>query len=346
MKKNNFSRRDFIKKSVIAGGGILGANTLPGNNQVSISNNNDSLPREVWVSTISQEGLRANDPMDMVKKIIDILDDNVKSYHPDVICLPEIFPFVNNEKPASSRKEKADISSDVLKRFSAYAAKNNCYIICPVYTTEKKKIYNSAVVIDRKGKRTGEYRKIYTTDEETIEGVTPGEKEPAVFKTDFGTIGVQICYDIMWDDSWKQLSEKGVEIIFWPSAFAGGRMVNVKAWQCMSYVVSSSWKNTSKICDVTGDVITETGIYGKNIVTAPLNLEKAFLHTWPAFMVFEKIKNKYGRKVRITNYHEEEWSIIESLSPDLKVSDILKEFKLITKRQMLLESEKVQNRAR
>lgn len=346
MNKNNYSRRDFIRKSVIAGGGIVGADTLLGGNQINISRNNSNLPREVWITTISQEGLRADDSMEMVNKIINILDDSVKSYRSDVICLPEIFPFVNIEKSASSLDEKVNISSEVVKRFSDYADQNNCYIICPVYTSEKGKIYNSAVVIDRTGSKLGEYRKTYTTVEETGDGVTPGVKEPTVFKTDFGTIGVQICYDIMWDDSWKQLSEKGVDIIFWPSAFAGGKMINAKAWQNMSVIVSSTWKNSSKICDITGDVIAETGIYNKNIITAPINLEKAFLHTWPGFLEFEKIKNKYGRKIQITTYHEEEWSIIESLSPDVLVADILKEFGLITKRQLLMDSENVQNRAR
>nr|MBI1230815.1 hypothetical protein [Cytophagales bacterium] len=61
---------------------------------------------------------------------------------------------------------------------------------------------------------------------------------------------------------------------------------------------------------------------------------------------FDKIKSKYGRKVPITNFHEEEWSVIESLSPDVVVADILKEFNLKTYDQHRDDSEAAQIRAR
>ena len=41
-------------------------------------------------------------------------------------------------------------------------------------------------------------------------------------------------------------------------------------------------------------------------VRAPVNLEKAFLHTWPYVHRFDEIQAKYGRKIRIRNFAEEE----------------------------------------
>lgn len=203
-----------------------------------------------------------------------------------------------------------------------------------------------AVLFDREGNESGEYRKIYITEGEIEDGITPGAVDPPVFQTDFGKIGIQICYDIMWDDSWKKLREKGAEIIFWPSAFSGGKMVDAKAWQNMCVIVSSTWNANSKICDITGEVISETGKYNTNVVCAPVNLEKVFLHTWPDYKLFDEIERKYGRKVFITTWHEEEWSIIESRSPDVFVADILEEFNLRSKNQLLKDSELLQNKAR
>lgn len=54
-------------------------------------------------------------------------------------------------------------------------------------------------------------------------GITPGPLIMPAFHTDFGIIGIQICHDIQWSEGWTQLREKGVEIVFWPSAFAGGK---------------------------------------------------------------------------------------------------------------------------
>lgn len=55
---------------------------------------------------------------------------------------------------------------------------------------------------------------------------------------------------------------------------------------------------------------------------------------------------KYGRKVDIKVFHEEEWAILESLSPDVRVKDILKEFNLKTHEEVTAEGEKAQIEAR
>jgi hypothetical protein len=75
-------------------------------------------------------------------------------------------------------------------------------------------------------------------------------------------------------------------------------------------------------------------------------MEKAFLATWPYVDHFKDIQNKYGRKIRITNFHEEEWSIIESLSVDVSVSDILKEFNLKTWEEHMSSAEMLQKKTR
>jgi predicted amidohydrolase len=215
-----------------------------------------------------------------------------------------------------------------------------------VYTAENGKIYNSAVFIDRQGKKMGEYRKIYITEGEIANGVTPGPLQPPVFKTDFGIIGAQICFDVLYDDGWRKLRDLGAEIVFWPSAFGGGKMLNARCWQNNYTVVSSTRKNISKICDVSGEDIAATGYWNNNWVCAPVNLEKEVVRIWPAVNRFSEINEKYGRKVRITIADEEGWAVIESLSPEVFVADILKEFGLKTWGQTTNEAEIANIKAR
>jgi len=160
-----------------------------------------------------------------------------------------MYNYISSRTPL---QKEAALSAELLKEFMVFARTNNCYLICPMLTHEKEKIYNSAVVIDRQGNRVGEYRKTYLPDDEVSFGITPGPLQPPVFKADFGTFGIQICYDINWRQGWESL---------------------------------------------------------------------------------------YGRKVSITNFHEEQWSIIESLSPDVRVKDILTEFELRTFEQLISDSE-------
>ncbi len=335
MSKKNSSpdRRDFLQATAMCAGisaAWSGGQTLADKSSpVALKAKAERLPREVWIATISQNGLQAKDSRSMSKMMLARMEE-VAPLQPDIICLPETFPFAGiteAKAPVSDRAEEP--IGDVSRPFAEFARKHSCYVVCPTITARDGRFYNSAVFIDRQGELLGEYHKIHPTNGELESGISPGPLDPPVFKTDFGIVGAQICFDIEWVDSWRKLSEAGAEIVFWPSAFAGGLMVNTKAWQNRYCVVSSTRKDTSKICDVTGEVVAKTSRWN-HWACAPVNLEKAFLHTWPYVQRFDEILAKYGRKVRIKNFAEEEWSIIESRSPDVAIADVMKEFELKT----------------
>ncbi|HID76525.1 MAG TPA: carbon-nitrogen hydrolase family protein [Planctomycetaceae bacterium] len=285
------------------------------------------LPREVWVASVSQNGLEAAGQEQMIRKMLARMKE-VAPLEPDIICLPEVFPFANlsTGRPPVAQVAETPIGA-VCEPFARFARDHHCYVVCPVYTRQGGECYNAAVFIDRSGRVMGEYRKIHPTIGEMEAGVAPGPLDPPVFRTDFGVVGAQICFDIEWHDGWQRLAQAGAEIVFWPSAFAGGSMVNTKAWENHYAVVSSTRKDTTKICDVTGEEVARSGRWDK-WVCAPLNLEKAFLHTWPYCNRFADIRARYGRKVRIRTFHEEEWTILESRSPEVRIADVMREFEL------------------
>ena len=341
------SRRNFIGKSALTSGmaAIMPLGIISGTNAVQAGpGQEERSPSEIWIAGVSQMGIHAADPNGMVERITEVLEQTLV-YKPDFVCLPELFPFsgVDSQMSPSQRVEASD---KILEYFSGYAKKNNCYLICPVHTSLNGKIYNSAVFFDRSGKRTGTYRKIHLADYEIKDGYTCGPLFQPVIETEFGPVGIQICFDMEWDDGWTMLRSQGAKIIFWPSAFAGGKCVGTKAWEHKCIVATATNKNTARLCDISGDTIAATGIWNPNVYCAPVNMEKAFLHTWPSVLKFEDIQKKYGRKIRITNYHEEEWSVIESLSADVKVKDVLKEYGLRTHEELTKDTEMLQNRSR
>ncbi|MBD1261664.1 carbon-nitrogen hydrolase family protein [Maribacter polysiphoniae] len=340
-------RRNFIRNSTLGlGAGIaLTPSSVFSASNVSGEPLASKLPREVWIATLTLTKIDAANYQDMVEEVLGHMADIV-NYKPDVICLPEIFPFFHISEKISIAEVAEQPLGKITSRFAEFARKHKTYIICPLYTVENGRYYNAAVVIDREGKVLGEYRKTHTTEGEMGKGITPGPLEPPVFKTDFGIIGVQICFDLEWNDGWEQLKEKGAEIVFFPSAYSGGKAINTRAWQNKYCVVSSTLNGTAKICDVTGEEIAKTGFWDKYWAIAPLNLEKAFLHTWPYVRKFKDIHAKYGRKVKITNFSEEEWSIIESLSPEVKIADILEEFDLKTHKDHIQSATDMQRKLR
>jgi len=344
MCAKSITRRNFIEKTAITAGmsAILPSGLI--SKPDSVPSDSVRSPREVWIACVSQMNMRAQTPEMMVDQIFGILKES-EIYKPDFVCLPELFPFSNVEKQTTP-DERVAISDKVLLRFSDYSKKNNCYTICPVNTRRDGRIFNSAVVFDRNGLKIGSYEKMHLTDYEIKDGYSCGPLFQPVISTEFGPIGIQICFDIEWDDGWTMLRKQGAKIIFWPSAFSGGKCVSTKAWEHKCIVAAATGKNTARLCDISGEVIAQTGIWNSNLYCTSLNMEKAFLHTWPAVLRFGEIQKKYGRKIRITNFHEEEWSVIESLSPEVNVMDVLKEYELKTHEQLTLEAELLQQKSR
>ncbi len=345
-KNQKLTRRGLLRNASLG----LGATLIAAPRQAAAGEQSpkppakgNRLPREVWVASMSQERLEAGSYEEMIKRMLGRMEQ-VVSFEPDIICLPEVFPFVNLSGGRSPMKEVAEAPiGPISGPFAEFAKKHNCYVVCPIYTKHDDRYYNAAVFIDRTGKLLGEYHKIHPTIGEMEDGVHPGPLEPPVFKADFGIIGTQICFDIEWFDGWQKLRKAGAEIVFWPSAFAGGSMVNTKAWENKYCVVSSTRKGTTKICDISGEALAWTGNFA-NWVCAPVNLEKVLLHTWPYCERFNDIHAKYGRKVDIKTFHEEEWTIIESRSPDVKIADLMKEFSLDTHEQHIQAAEAVQKK--
>jgi predicted amidohydrolase len=340
--KGELTRRHFMQ-SASAGLGIGAATASLGSAQPAAGpvRRGARLPREVWIASVSQNGLADATVEGMTRQVLARMAE-VVPFEPDIVCLPEVFPFVSL---SSGRPPLADASEEPIGRFSRpfaeFAAKHKCHVVCPIYTVENGRYYNAAVFIDRNGQFVGQYHKMHPTTGEMEKGIMPGSPQPPVFKTDIGVLGAQICFDIEWYDGWRKLREAGAELVFWPSAFAGGAMVNTHAWQNKYCVVSSTRKGTTKICDIDGQTVACTGQYA-NWVCAPVNLEKAFLHSWPFCNRFREIEAKYGRKVRIRTFHEEEWTIIESLDADVRVAEILKEFELQTHEEHIRQADRVQ----
>ena len=325
MRTNPISRRSFIQKTVLtAGAASVVPAGLAGTAFISVQKAARSN-REVWIAGISQMDLTAESPEQLADKVYKILDD-VITYKPDFVVLPEYFPWVQGTLKI---EEKVAISDKVQEKLSGFAKQHNCYMLCPAYTNKNGKNYNSVVVFDRTGKKIGGYNKIHCTEGEIhSRSLSCGQLSQPVIETEYGPIGIQICYDINWDDGWKMLRDQGAKIIFWCSAFDGGLMTKTKAWQHKCIVATSTLKNVSRLVDISGETIAETGIWNPNYYCAPVNMEKVFFTTYKYLKEFAEIERKYGRKVKITTYHAEEWTIIESLSPDVYVDNILKEFNM------------------
>jgi len=272
--------------------------------------------RAVQVATVTQDYLHAQSTEELVAETLERLDA-AASCGPDIVCLPETF----------SGKEGESVPGAMTERLSAWARAKSCYVICSIASREDGHRFNSAVLLDRKGDIVGKYDKMHPTEGELQDGVRPGADAP-VFETDFGGIGIQICFDVNWRDVWAGLKQRGAEIIFWPSAYPAHRMLSALAWMNECYVVSSTRTRASRIYDITGEVLAQSGMF-QPWAHATLHLGKRLFEIDYHMGKIREVEQKYGRRVLIQWYHDEDWFTLTSVDPTLETEDIIAEFEMV-----------------
>jgi beta-ureidopropionase len=293
--------------------------------------NRDGIVRVV---TISQDGLEfgANDLLEPTMERL----NRAASFHPDIACLPELF----------SNRAPEQVPGVVTQRLAAWAREHSSYVLFGLKTKKGDLVYNSAILLDRQGQVIGQYNKAHPTEGELKDGTTTGEDAgPPVFKTDFGTIGVQICFDVNWRDGWRHLKEQGAQIVFWPSAYAAGRQLPALALVNQVYVVSAVNGGESHIFDITGEPLAATGKY-QEWAGATLPLGKRLFETDLNMPKVREIQQKYGSRVEVTWYHDSDWITVASLDPNLSTEDLIKEYALIPLDDYIARSTKEQDQSR
>ena len=90
----------------------------------------------------------------------------------------------------------------------------------------KKNVYNTAYVFDRQGRQIGKHRKAHLFDIDVKGGqyfkesdtLSPGD-HIGCFDTEFGRIGLCICYDFRFPETARLMAQDGAKIILVPAAF-------------------------------------------------------------------------------------------------------------------------------
>lgn len=289
--------------------------------------------REVRVIAIAQEGLDYGSK-DLVDETYARLD-RASSFAPDLVCLPECFPG----------HEPEPVDGPSVARLGRWARAHGCWAVCPLLTKGLEGIRNSAVLLDRTGAIAGRYDKIHPTECELKKGILPGPCEPPVFETDFGRIGMQICFDLNWRASWSRLKERGAELVVWASAFPGRRRIAAIAQTLELFIAAPVRSRTTRIYDITGDTLAEAGMY-QPWAAATLHLDKRIFEIDYQLDKIRALERKYAEKARVAWYHEDDAFTLESLDPERSVEDLIREFDLLPLRPYLARSQAAQDSVR
>ena len=215
-------------------------------------------------------------------------------------CQQMDYQFFQYAKPAENHP--------LLARMRGLAKKYQ--IVLPVSFFEKcnEVYFNSVAVIDADGSLLGIYRKSHIPDDPGYYEkfyFTPGNTGFKVWNTQYGKIGVGICWDQWFPEAARCMALDGAELLLYPTAIGtdpvplqalDGQPIIAKRWQNamighsianMLPVVASNrtgieevgntairFFGSSFITNNTGEIIAEAGENEETILIAELDLDK------------------------------------------------------------------------
>lgn len=143
----------------------------------------------------------------------------------DFVVLPEMWncPYIAKKFPEYAEPE----TGDTVLAMSTLARKHNVYLVggsIPEIDNDGK-VYNTCYVFNRKGEIIGKHRKVHLFDVNfglikfhESDTLTAGNRFDTI-DTEFGKIGVNICFDVRFPEGMRLQVLEGANIIFLPAAF-------------------------------------------------------------------------------------------------------------------------------
>jgi len=252
-------------------------------------------PRPVTVATVYW---RPKERSTAAKNVVafSALMDKAAASHPDVILLPEAINSIGTGTTTPQSAEPLD--GPTFKALAAKAAECACYVIYGAYEKTGDILYNSAVIIDRKGLLAGVYHKVQLPESEEDGALTPGDSY-RTFDLDFGRIGILICYDTAFPEPARVEALDGAEVIFVPIWGGDVAQLKTRAMDNAVWVVTSGYDVASMVIDPNGEVLASTWKdQGDGVVVQKIDLSQEFRRPytgeWRNLVAKQRRTDAYG----------------------------------------------------
>jgi len=210
-------------------------------------------PRPVRLATIHYRPQNGSSSMENLQQFAEYIKI-ASERGADIVCLPEGITLAGTGKTYVECSES--VPGQTTDFLGKLAREYNLYIVAGILEREGPVVYNTAVLMDKDGSLAGKYRKVSLPREEYEGGVTPGNSIP-VFETEFGRIGIMICWDSEFPEVARMLAWKGAEVIFVPIWGGNLTLVRARAIENQVYLVTSSYGMQSGVFDLEGNLIAE-----------------------------------------------------------------------------------------
>jgi predicted amidohydrolase len=242
---------------------------------VSFTETAAPAPRRVQVASVNLRPDRTASAAESVERFAALIDAAVPP-GTDVILLPEGITVVGTGKTYAEVAES--VPGPSTERLGQLARKHKAWLAAGIYEREGKVLYNTSVLLDREGRVAGKYRKVYLPREELERGLTPGNEYP-VFQTDFGTVGMMICYDVFFPDPARALAVQGADLILMPIWGGDETLAKARAIENKVFLAASGYDHPTYVMDPDGQRLSEAKSQG-SVAVSVIDLGRRYLDPW------------------------------------------------------------------
>jgi hypothetical protein len=163
-------------------------------------------------------------------------------------------------------------------------------------------------------------------------------------------VGAAVCFDANFDPVAMELERQRAQLVFWPSMYWGGRILQHWASR-YGFSVAVAYGAESAIIDMTGRYLDRRG-------TDTLKVRQKFMSPWAIAEIpterdlfhldynqpkFPQLQAKYGPDVEIEVWEPEGYFVLTSRRAGLTITEVTKDFELETLRDYLARSVKLRN---
>lgn len=252
----------------------------------------------------------------------------------DLVVFPEEINKYRGDGPGNPLalpiEEAALDSFEPVARLLELAQRLRVALALPLLLREGGHYLNEFHVFSREGLRLGAYRKICPTPGELEAGVLRGSFEQPLIPWEGLQIGGALCFDSHFEEVFARQAERGANLFLMPSLWPGGRQLE---WFALRYgaPIVLAYPAWSRILDLDGRECAGRGYreetlrfgFGSPIAIADLNFDRCLVYDSKPWVDIER---KYGRKVQVTFDQVNVLVSIESLSDEITVAEICREF--------------------
>lgn len=245
-------------------------------NGVSLTEEGPYVPRKARLCAIAWDMIDGPGFKTYEENVANVMKelDIVGPLKPDVVVLTEAVYQTRRDDSRQPNTHFSQLDDEDVAKLCAKAKQYHTYICCSLYEKnpnddEPKRL--TGILINRQGQIQNTYHKVHLTMGELENGAML-ENELPVFETDFGKVGIHICWDHFFPECSRTLALRGAEILLVPThGFRRERTVTRALENGVHLVSAYTLSEGTMVVAPNGKVLAEAGDKGYALAEVDLN---------------------------------------------------------------------------